>query len=112
MNALAEVSPLISKLIPRLASEHDGEVVATVRAIERTLKAVGHDWHDLVLALQFQPAENRGDWRALARFCAGNQLLLSPREIEFIAGISRLHRISEKQQRWLRDIAARLRAAA
>jgi hypothetical protein len=31
----------LAKLLPRLASEHDGEVVATARAIGRTLAAVG-----------------------------------------------------------------------
>ena len=37
----------LSHLIRRLASTYDGEVVATVRAIERTLAAEGCDWHDL-----------------------------------------------------------------
>ena len=37
----------LSHLIRRLASTFDGEVVATVRAIERTLVAEGRDWHDL-----------------------------------------------------------------
>ncbi len=37
----------LSHLIRRLASNYDGEVVATVRAIERTLVADGRDWHDL-----------------------------------------------------------------
>lgn len=40
-------APRIAKLLPRLASSHDAEVVATARAIERTLKASGQDWHDL-----------------------------------------------------------------
>jgi hypothetical protein len=38
---------LAQKLIPRLASTHDGEVVATARALERVLRAEGFDWHDL-----------------------------------------------------------------
>ena len=37
----------LPNLIRRLSSNHDGEVVATVRAIERTLQAEGCDWHDL-----------------------------------------------------------------
>ena len=40
------VSALLSKLIPRLASSHDGEVIATARAIERALHGAGADWHD------------------------------------------------------------------
>jgi hypothetical protein len=103
-----EVAPLISKLIPRLASQYDGEVVATARAIERTLKAAGRDWHDLAAAIQPLPT----DWRSLARFCAGQQQRLRPRELDFIVSISRQNRLSEKQQRWLQDIASRVRAAA
>jgi hypothetical protein len=109
MNALVEVVPRIGKLIPRLASEHDGEVIATVRAIERTLKAAGRDWHDLANAIQ--PIST--DWRSAARFCASHQHRLSAREVDFIVSIARQNReLTEKQERWLRDIAARLRAAA
>jgi hypothetical protein len=42
----------ISKLIPRLGSAFDGEVVATARAIGRTLQASGRDWHDLAKAAE------------------------------------------------------------
>jgi hypothetical protein len=46
---------IVAKLIPRLASNHDGEVIATVRAIDRTLKADRLDWHDLTRALTASP---------------------------------------------------------
>ncbi|KQP77430.1 hypothetical protein [Methylobacterium sp. 37f] len=42
----------LAKLLPHLASEHDGEVVATARAIGRTLTVAGLDWHDLAGAIQ------------------------------------------------------------
>lgn len=45
--AFAAVAERLGKLIPRLASDHDGEVTATVAAIGRTLTGVGLDWHDL-----------------------------------------------------------------
>lgn len=35
----------IQKLIPRLASDADGEVIATVRAISRALQSHKRDWH-------------------------------------------------------------------
>jgi hypothetical protein len=38
--------------VPRLASDADGEVVSTVRAIDRTLRGAGFDWHDLTSALK------------------------------------------------------------
>jgi hypothetical protein len=41
------LSQKLKKLIPRLASEYDGEVIATVRAIRRVLRADQHDLHDL-----------------------------------------------------------------
>jgi hypothetical protein len=55
MTALAPLVPKIAKLIPRLATNHDGEVVATVRAIERTLASAGLDLHDLAGALEREP---------------------------------------------------------
>jgi hypothetical protein len=107
--ALVEVAPLVSKLIPRLASDHDGEIVATARAIGRVLKAAGRDWHDLANAIQ--PIAT--DRRSLARFCASHQHSLSARELNFIISIARQNReLTGKQEKWLRDIASRLRATA
>lgn len=54
MNTLPAVK--IAKLIPRLGSTFDGEVVATARAIERTLKATGQDWHDVARVVWNEPS--------------------------------------------------------
>lgn len=43
----------LAKLIPMLSSPMDGEVVAAARAIEKSLKGAGLDWHDLVNAISF-----------------------------------------------------------
>ena len=48
----ADTAAKLAKLLPRLGSEHDGEVVATVRAIDRTLTAAGLDWHSLAAAIE------------------------------------------------------------
>ena len=45
----------IAKLIPRLATDHDGEVIATIRAIEHTLRNSGLAFHDLANALEREP---------------------------------------------------------
>ena len=45
------IPPQIGKLLPMLASDKDGEVVATARAICRTLGAVNLDLHDLAKAV-------------------------------------------------------------
>jgi hypothetical protein len=42
---------MLGKLIPRLASDHPGEVAATAAAITRVLATNKLDWHDLVAAL-------------------------------------------------------------
>ena len=107
------VAPQLAKLIPRLASNHDGEVVATARAIERVLKSGGFDWHDLAAVVCTSPPPPKS-WRSLARFCADRWRLLSERELNFISVLAtyRDRAPSEKQMRWLNAIAARLREEA
>ncbi len=53
----SETVTKLGKLIPRLASDHDGEVVATARAIVRSLGSAGADLHDVVSALSKPPVE-------------------------------------------------------
>lgn len=127
MTALAPALPMLSKLIPRLATDHDGEVVATVRAIQRTLKAAGLDFHDLAGALtkSTRPSwaeEDRAtaepeDWRELVRWCANRVRQLNPREADFVCTIyskacSRGLPPTVKQIAWLEAIAAKLRRRA
>ncbi|UHC19450.1 hypothetical protein LRS73_31840 [Methylobacterium currus] len=52
----APIAERLGKLIGRLGSDHDGEVVATSRAIQRTLKSAGCDLHDLAEALTAPPS--------------------------------------------------------
>lgn len=136
MSQLAPVSDKLSKLLPRLASPHDGEVVATARAIARTLQGAGLDFHTLAAAVStppvpayptFKPApQSRPNTRAAAgadsatrlRHLAHAQLCLSlshrlrSSEAEFIT--SMIERLSagrsatEKQAAWLDAIYRRL----
>jgi hypothetical protein len=46
------LAELLGKLVPRLASSHDGEVVATARAIGRVLEAEKLDLHDLAVIIE------------------------------------------------------------
>jgi hypothetical protein len=55
------IPPLAQKLIPRLASNHDGEVIATARALIRVLKADGFDLHDLTRMANAAPASRDRD---------------------------------------------------
>jgi hypothetical protein len=47
----------LNPLLSRLASDHPGEVIATVKAIKRTLASVGCDLHDLADVLYQAPLE-------------------------------------------------------
>jgi hypothetical protein len=47
-----DIAKRIADLVRRLASSHDGEVVATVRALQRTLEANGLDIHAIADPLE------------------------------------------------------------
>lgn len=60
MKALAaSVRSKIAAMLPRLASAHDGERLATVAAIQRTLSGAGHDLHDLAAVVAETPDRKR-----------------------------------------------------
>jgi hypothetical protein len=104
---------VLDKLIPLLASNHDGEVVATVRAISRVLKSGGFDWHDLAARLRGPVTQSpNADWRRDARFCFENADLLNERELDFITNIARGPRKpTVRQLEWLHNVVDRLRGA-
>jgi hypothetical protein len=107
----ATLIPTLGKLIPRLASNQDGEVVATVRAIERVLKSAGRDLHDLAACLAAPAAD--ADWRQNVRFCFENADFLRKHESDFITNIVRGPRKpTVRQLRWLQIIVDRLRGFA
>src|SRR5262245_32562183 len=54
--ALVVAAPKLAKLIPRLSSDKDGEVLGAARAIGRVLASAEADWHDLVRVLTDPPA--------------------------------------------------------
>jgi hypothetical protein len=109
---------LVAKLDPlirRLASIHDGEVVATTRAIERRLRAERYDLNDLAETVSHQvPSVPQSEpWRAMRTFCDQHSQLLSAREKEFIADIKRWRgELTDKQRGWLTAIYERLQRRA
>ena len=65
------IAPKVAKLIPLLASEQDGEALAAVRAIGRTLVAAGSDFHALANALTATaPNVVSFDWSGFEDFAA------------------------------------------
>jgi hypothetical protein len=106
----------LAKMIPRLSSDHDGEVVATAHAIQRTLQSSGRDWHDLVahLCMPTPVIQISGaDWRREVQFCTSHLKVLNNWERNFIATLAEYRRRpTDKQIKLVRDIATRLRGAA
>jgi hypothetical protein len=78
------------------------------------LKSNGHDLHDLASSLGAPVIQiSNADWRRDARFCADHAALLTEREWDFIVTIARGRKsLTDKQLKWLRDVADRLRSAA
>jgi hypothetical protein len=96
---------MLGKLIPRLGSRYDGEVVATVRAIQRTLQGAGADLHDLCAAMG---APVLVAWREQVDFCLQHPETLTDREKEFLESMVRWRKPTEKQAAWLNKIHGRL----
>ncbi|PWR18793.1 hypothetical protein [Zavarzinia compransoris] len=116
MAALATIAPKLSKLITRLATDHDGEVLATVAAIRRTLESAGLDLHALAEALGDPKTEAKepATWCELATWCRNQgQTGLSLKEFVFVSDMAdRLildAEPTEKQAAWLRAIYAKLK---
>jgi hypothetical protein len=104
----------IGKLIPLFGSDKPGEVLATVAAIDRRLKATNRDWHDLADALtsddQIGDAPTLPDWRRAVSDCLLHIASLTPREVSFLRNIRWSPRISAKQTAWLTDIWQQVRS--
>ena len=108
----------LEKLLPMLSSDHDGEALNAVRAIDRTLRTAGRDWHDLTASLTV-PAETKtkardgdganDDWRTARQWCADREEFLSEREAEFISSLAHWQSPTERQLAWLKIIQANIR---
>lgn len=112
----------LARLIPRLGTTFDGERLATVAAIERTLRNAGLDWHALAAAIERQPAPVRmTDCRyepvdmpetvsEVAQWCLSRGAgRLSDREVRFLRNmLTWPGSPSSGQRKWLADIFASL----
>jgi hypothetical protein len=118
MSTLAPIADRLSKLVRMLTSDHDGEVVAAARSINRTLKNAGLDIHVLAAAIERggvgEATANRPAWHSVACECAAHsERLRSQKERAFIADMVIWTKLggepTERQAKWLRAIYVRVR---
>jgi hypothetical protein len=124
----------LGKLLPMLSSDHDGERVGAVAAIQRLLKSHGLDWHDLAASIIATPAARepprpQSEDGTSTTMCAEDLIgliarvrrsgaWLGPRSEQFLDGLlERAHTfpsvfISPKQQRWLDDLVHKARESS
>ncbi|GEO82596.1 hypothetical protein [Pararhodospirillum oryzae] len=112
MPGLEAVAPKLQKLLPLLGSDKDGEVLATVAAIRRTLDGAGANLHDLARALaapRGAPSRSSDDDAGLIDALLGGDFDLTDWERDFVSSLSRLvakgKRLSPKQRATLQGIA-------
>lgn len=121
---IAPIAPQLSKLIPLLASDQEGEVIATARAIGRVLTGKGLNWSDFSQAvgeikrLSVQPARTPAERQPspleMVAWCRNHgHGRLSAKDHKFIltvsASVALGGSLSVHQSQWLRDIYTRLR---
>jgi hypothetical protein len=122
----------LAKLLPRLASNFDGERVATLAAIDRILVGTGFDWNDLAAVLAAEPDDDAapaadpdaiymaaGALRELVDAIAMNDRgKISNRSRAFLAEMRKRARrgapirLTPKQAEWLRGLAQQTGVAA
>jgi hypothetical protein len=113
--ALAVVAPRLGQLVRLLASDRDGEVLSAARALGRTLKGIGEDFHTLAAAIELSaagtPHEDTSvrDWRTMARWLSERSTLLTLKERQFVGCMTTWRgEPSAKQREWLRAIVERV----
>jgi hypothetical protein len=113
MNAsFVDIAPKIARLLRLLASDKDGEVVATVAALRRVLDSAHLDLHDLAVIVEFCARREAPpiaptiaddlDVREMIRRCYERTDLLTKRELAFICSMARWRgQPTERQMVWL-----------
>ena len=119
---LATVAPMVAKLIKLLASDKDGEVLASVCALRRVLAKAGLDLNAVATMIERpsrssdqadNPDQPQLDWQTIAKHCATYPQLLSARERSFVRSMTAwCGHPSDRQCLWLASIYERIREAA
>lgn len=93
-------------------SDQPGEIANAIAAVCRLLASENRDGHWLAERLtappQKQPTEQHSD-KSTVWWAYHHRHLLSPRDRQFIEGVAEQRSpLSVKQQKWLRDVVAKL----
>jgi len=108
----ADQGKRLANLLGMMGSSHDGEALNAARLADRLVRARGLTWHEVINALAAAP--EIGGAQQLARtILRDHSSVLDEREAHFVQSMTRWHGVpSEKQRRWLDNIAARYRGTA
>jgi hypothetical protein len=101
MDLSPALSDKLARLLPRLASDAPGEVVATVAAIRRTLDRAGLDLHDLAARLTDapRPVQPRPHYGAKSDGSGPfSRAEAAPFEMASWLRLHALHRLTENQR--------------
>lgn len=111
----------LAKLLGMLGSNFDGEVVNAARAADRLIKNAGETWesviiHTTTIAVSYQPHTRQREYRAppapehweeVKKYQAYTTVL-NAWEAKFLESIGLRHSLSEKQQKVLARIRAKI----
>jgi len=108
----------VAAIIPRLGSNHDGEIIAAAKALERTLASSSLGFVDLANAISpplaaIPPIKKPApDWKQTACWCATYGVnILTERELEFVDDLAAsrgFRSLSVRQEAWLASIMSKL----
>ncbi len=113
---LATVAPRIGQLIRLLGSDKDGEVVAAARALGRTLRSAGADFHVLAADIESLASKRRrhpaDDWADTIRWLNANSHRLRAKERAFVHDMTVWDgEPTARQRAWLEALVERLGGA-
>jgi hypothetical protein len=118
IDRLASLAPRLGPRLGKLASDHDGEVVAAARVIRRLLDREGLTLTDLGAALVSQPVQRvvydthdpppAEDWLCMVEHCAAMAERLNERDAGFVTSMCRILRRpggtpTAQQAAWLKN---------
>lgn len=100
-----EIASRIGAIFPRLASNHDGEILASVAAIGRLLKTAQLDFNDMARLIEgLAPTSEQ----QIIEACLKSSQLFNDRETRFLESVRALvaagHDLTPKQMVWLYDL--------